>query len=80
MIKKCLREGDFLVKGLLNEYDNWTKKFMDSWKELDWERTLKLFSEDVEYYENPIDGPCKSFAEVKQLWSVVAYNQKDIEY
>lgn len=23
------------------KYDAWTKEFMESWKELDWERTLK---------------------------------------
>ena len=53
---------------------------MDSWKELDWERTLKTLDKDVKYYENPIDEPCKNFEEVTSLWSVVADNQKDIEY
>ena len=31
------------------KYTNWTTEFMDSWKELDWKRTLKTLSEDVEY-------------------------------
>jgi len=61
-------------------YENWTKEFMDSWKKLDWQRTLKTLSEDVEYYENPIDKPCANFEEVTNLWSVVADNQKDIDY
>ncbi|MBQ7140469.1 MAG: nuclear transport factor 2 family protein [Bacilli bacterium] len=63
-----------------DKYDNWTKEFMDSWKDLDWKRTLETLSKDVEYYENPIDSPCKSFDEVINLWNVVADNQKDIEY
>ncbi len=61
-------------------YDNWTKEFMDSWKELDWKRTLNTLDKEVEYYENPIDKPCKSFEEVTQLWNIVADNQKDITY
>lgn len=62
------------------DYEKWTKEFMDSWKELDWKRTLKTLSKDVKYYENPIDEPCSNFEEVTNLWSVVAENQKDIEY
>lgn len=62
------------------KYDSWIREFMESWKELDWERTLKTLDEKVEYYENPIDDACKSFDEVIGLWNVVADNQKDIDY
>ncbi|MCI8347364.1 MAG: SnoaL-like domain-containing protein [Bacilli bacterium] len=62
------------------KYDIWIKEFMESWKELDWERTLKTLDKEIKYYENPIDEPCKNFAEVTNLWNVVADNQKDIEY
>lgn len=62
------------------EYENWTKEFMESWKELDWKRTLKTLNPNVKYYENPIDNPCGNFEEVTKLWNVVADNQKDIEY
>lgn len=65
---------------LKRKYENWTKEFMDSWKSLDWKRTLKLFSKNVQYYENPIDEPCSNFNEVIKLWEVVADNQKDIAY
>ena len=62
------------------KYENWTREFMDSWKELDWKRTLKLLNKNVKYYEKPIDKPCRNFEEVTNLWNVVADNQKDIEY
>lgn len=62
------------------KYETWTKEFMESWKQLDWKKTLDLLDKNVKYYENPIDEPCKSFEEVTKLWSVVADNQKDIEY
>ncbi len=65
---------------LFTKYDNWTKEFMESWKELDWERTLKTLDKNVKYYENPIDNPCASFDDVIKLWNVVADNQKDIKY
>ncbi len=65
---------------LKEEYEKWTKEFMESWKELDWKRTLETLSKDVEYYENPIDNPCVNFEEVINLWDVVADNQKDISY
>ena len=44
------------------------------------ERTLETLDKNVEYYENPIDKPCSNFAEVTNLWNVVADNQKDINY
>lgn len=68
------------MENLLTKYNNWTKEFMDSWKYLDWRKTLELLSKDVQYYENPIDAPCANFEEVVKLWDVVAENQKDIEY
>ena len=68
------------MNSLFEKYDNWTREFMESWKELDWERTLKTLDNNVEYYENPIDKPCQSFDEVIALWHVVADNQKDISY
>lgn len=65
---------------LFIKYDNWTKEFMESWKALDWRRTIETLNKNVEYYENPIDEPCSSFDEVIKLWSVVRDNQKNIEY
>ena len=65
---------------MLEKYDSWTKEFMDSWKELDWNRTLNTLDKNVEYYENPIDKPCNTFDEVVNLWNIVAENQKEIDY
>lgn len=61
-------------------YEEWAKEFMESWKALDWKRTLNTLNEKVEYYENPIDKPCNNFEEVINLWNVVSDNQKDIDY
>lgn len=63
-----------------DNYEKWTKNFLESWKNLDWKTTLTYLTQDVQYYENPIDQPCKNFEEVTSLWSVVEENQKDISY
>ena len=68
------------MEKLIKMYDEWTYNFMESWKDLDWKRTLELLAKNVEYYENPIDAPCANFEEVISLWNVVADNQKDINY
>lgn len=65
---------------LKEKYEKWTKEFMESWKALDWKRMLETLDENVKYYENPIDEPCRNFEEVTNLWNVVADNQKDICY
>ena len=63
-----------------NNYEEWTKEFLESWKNLDYQRTLKTLDPNVVYYENPMDAPCKNFDEVTALWNVVATNQKEIDY
>lgn len=63
-----------------NNYETWTREFLESWKNLDWEKTLETLDKTVIYYENPIDEPCKDFEEVTALWNVVATNQRDIDY
>lgn len=52
---------------MLDIYEKWTKKFMESWKNLDWKKTLEILDENIEYYENPIDKPCANFEEVTNL-------------
>ncbi len=65
---------------MYKEYEQWTHEFMEAWKQLDWEKVLTTLDENVKYYENPIDEPCKNFDEVIELWKIVEENQKDIEY
>lgn len=65
---------------LEKRYQDWMDEFMNSWKELNWKRTLNTLDKNVKYYENPLDPPCKDFIEVTNLWNVVADNQKDINY
>ena len=65
---------------MLKKYEEWTYKFMESWKNLDGVKTTNLISEDAKYYENPLDKPCQDRDEIKRLWEIVPTNQKDIIY
>ena len=62
------------------QYSKWLKAFMDSWKNLEGEKTCDLIADKVEYFENPIDPPETTKENVKKLWAVVPKNQKDISY
>lgn len=65
---------------MLTNYLKWVTEFMESWKELDGEKTAELLSKNVKYYETPNGEPCGSWDEVLELWKVVPYNQKEISY
>ena len=65
---------------MLENYKKWVTSFMESWKNIEGIKTTDLLSKEVEYYENPIDGPCESFENIIKLWEVVPDNQKDITY
>ena len=40
---------------LEKRYKDWIDEFMESWKELNWEKTLNTLDKNVKYYENPLD-------------------------
>lgn len=64
----------------MKNYNTFIKSFMESWKNLEGEKTCDLMADELKYYENPIDEPCTTKAQVLPLWSVVKENQKDISY
>lgn len=57
------------------KYENWTKEFMESWKDLDWRRTLETLDKNVEYYENPIDAPLLKNNQEKKLIKLFFYKE-----
>lgn len=61
-------------------YCEWMDGFMESWKNLEGEKTTEWLSADVKYFEAPDGEPCASLEEVAALWAVVPQNQKDITY
>lgn len=64
----------------MKDYKKFLKEFMDSWKNLDGEKTCELMADKLQYFENPIDPPLTTKKDVKPLWAVVKENQKDVSY
>ena len=64
----------------MKNYNKFIKEFMESWKNLEGEKTCELMADKLSYFENPIDKPCTTKKQVLPLWSVVKENQKDISY
>ena len=64
----------------MKDYNKFLISFMDSWKNLEGEKTCDLMAENLEYFENPIDKPLTNKEDVKPLWKIVPDNQKDISY
>ena len=54
---------------LREKYENWTKEFMDSWKELDWKRTLELFVQETDARDEAKDGNVKSLIFNKKVYN-----------
>ena len=64
----------------MSKNKKWLVDFFESWKNLEGEKTVDLFSKDVKYYETPNGEPCKSIEEVYDLWRIVPNNQSNIKY
>lgn len=64
----------------MKNYQKFTYQFMESWKNLEGGEICKLFADEIEYYENPIDKPLTQKEDIKPLWAIVPQNQKDISY
>lgn len=60
-------------------FSNWFERFGQGWEKLDPDIVLKLFSEDVLYYENGFES-VNGKAKVRELWEVVPSNQKDVVF
>ena len=62
------------------KYNDWIKSFMDGWKNRDVESVMKVISKDCKYFESVFEEPCNDLGEIRKLWEVVPFNQKDISY
>ena len=67
-------------RNAMKNYKVFIKKFMESWKRLEGEKTCDLMNDKLQYFENPIDPPLRTRKDVCPLWKVVPDNQKDISY
>jgi len=64
----------------LKQLEQWTQKFMKSWKDRDPDRVMSLFdTSKLTYFESAVKPPMTNWNKVYDLWKVVPNNQKDIK-
>lgn len=61
-------------------FESWLKRLGKAWSDLDPEAAASLFSKDCQYYESPLEEPCKSWGAILKLWLAVPTNQKDVSF
>jgi len=60
--------------------ESWLSGYRDAWEKRDAERAAKLFTEDARYQEMPFDAPKSGRAGIRDYWSGVTADQRDVEF
>jgi len=60
--------------------DAWLSGYRAAWEERDAERAAQLFAETATYHEMPFDAPKKGRAGIREYWSGVTADQRDVEF
>ena len=65
----------------LKDFENWLRKYGNSWEKGDPSATEALFTSDARYYETPFDDPLIGLDEIYAYWQDnAALGQKDIHF
>ena len=60
--------------------DAWLGRYREAWEQRDAERAAQLFTEDARYYEMPFDAPKNGRSGIREYWSGVTADQRDVEF
>ncbi len=60
--------------------DSWLAGYREAWEKRDAERAVQLFTENARYQEMPFDAPKSGRAGIREYWSGVTADQRDIEF
>ena len=58
----------------------WLARYGTAWKTRDAELAASLFTEDATYHENPFEAAMKGRAALRDYWTRVTADQRDIEF
>jgi uncharacterized protein (TIGR02246 family) len=58
----------------------WLAKYKEAWEQRDAERAAALFTETAAYHEMPFDAPKAGRAGVREYWSTVTADQRDVSF
>ena len=60
--------------------DTWLADYREAWEKRDSERATQLFTETARYQEMPFDAPKSGRAGIREYWSAVTADQRDVEF
>ena len=60
--------------------DAWLGGYREAWEKRDAERAAQLFTEGATYREMPFDAPKNGRAGVREYWSQVTADQREVEF
>jgi uncharacterized protein (TIGR02246 family) len=60
--------------------DAWLKNYEQAWESRDAERAAALFTENARYHEQPFDPPKPGRKGIRDYWTTVTADQRDIDF
>ncbi len=60
--------------------ESWLSGYREAWEKRDAERAAQLFTENARYQEMPFDAPKSGRAGIREYWSGVTADQRDVEF
>jgi hypothetical protein len=60
--------------------DTWLSGYREAWEKRDAEHAAQLFTENARYQEMPFDAPKSGRAGIREYWSGVTADQRDVEF
>jgi ketosteroid isomerase-like protein len=58
----------------------WLARYEQAWESRDAERAVSLFTPDARYHEMPFDAPKSGSAGIREYWTNVTADQRDIDF
>lgn len=62
------------------ELETWLKGYEQAWETLDPDKAAALFTEDASYRDDPYKEPHRGRDGIRQYWSTVTADQKDVDF
>jgi ketosteroid isomerase-like protein len=58
----------------------WLERYEQAWESRDADRAVALFTPDARYHEMPFDAPKSGSAGIREYWTRVTADQRDIDF
>lgn len=80
-LMSLLGAGSANAQGLTTAaLESWLAGYEQAWETRDAERAAALFTADARYHEMPFDAPKSGSAGIREYWTAVTADQRDIDF